>query len=473
MSRESRLAKNTFVLAIGNFMPKIATFITLPILTGCLTKEEYGTYDLIVILVSLILPSATLQIQTAAFRFLIDVRDDEQEINKIVTNIFAFIIPTSVIALVILYFCLPGQSISIKLWICMYFLADILFQGMGQACRGLAKNFDYSISAIATAVGKVILTVVFVMILGEGLLGATMALSIATLLSIVFLFFKSKLYKRINIGYFSFGKIKELLKYSWPMVPSCLSMWVISASDRFVITMFMGVAANAVYSVANKIPSILTVAQSTFTMAWQESASIVSKEDDADTYYSEMFRTMFNLMAGFLGLLIVATPVLFVILVRGDYSEAYNQIPILFLGMFFFSMSSFLSGVYVAYKKTKSVGFTTLAAAACNLIINFALINWIGLYAASLSTLISFFLLFIFRMINARKFVKIKYNYKHIFIVFSIMLLESVLCFQQNFILNCINFVLGIVVFFVLNRSFVNIVWKKVVSIASKVTHKK
>ena len=355
MSRESRLAKNTFVLAIGNFMPKIATFVTLPILTGCLSKEEYGTYDLIVILVSLILPSATLQIQTAAFRFLIDVRDDEKEINTIITNIIAFIIPTSVIALVILYFCLPGQSAPIKLWICIYFFADILFQGMGQACRGLAKNFDFSISAIAAAVGKVILTVVFVMILEEGLLGATMALSLGTVLSMVFLLFKSTLYKRIRIRYFSLSKMKEMLKYSWPMVPNSMSMWVMNMSDRIVVTLFMGVAANAVYSVANKIPSILTVAQSTFTMAWQESASIVSKEDDADTYYSQMFRTMFNLMAGFLGLLIVATPILFVILVRGDYSEAYNQIPIIFLGMFFYSMSAFLGGIYVAYKKQKAL----------------------------------------------------------------------------------------------------------------------
>lgn len=468
MSRESRLAKNTFVLAIGNFMPKIATFVTLPILTGCLSKEEYGTYDLIVILVSLILPSATLQIQTAAFRFLIDVRDDEKEINTIITNIIAFIIPTSVIALVILYFCLPGQSVPIKLWICIYFLADILFQGMGQACRGLAKNFDYSISAIAAAVGKVILTVVFVMILGEGLLGATMALSLATVLSMVFLLFKSKLFKRIRIRYFSLSKMKEMLKYSWPMVPNSMSMWVMNMSDRIVVTLFMGVAANAVYSVANKIPSILTVAQSTFTMAWQESASIVSKEDDADTYYTEMFRTMFNLMAGFLGLLIVATPVLFMILVRGDYSEAYNQIPIIFLGMFFYSMSAFLGGIYVAYKKTKSVGLTTLAAAVCNLIINLALINWIGLYAASLSTLISFFLLFIFRMTNARKFVNIRYNFKHLFIVLCIMLLECVLCFQQNLILNCVNFVLGAIVFFILNRSFIKAIWRKISKIVLK-----
>ena len=69
MSRESRLIKNTAILSVGTFLPKLASVVTLPILTGCLTKKEYGTYDLLTILVSLFLPSITLQIQAAAFRF--------------------------------------------------------------------------------------------------------------------------------------------------------------------------------------------------------------------------------------------------------------------------------------------------------------------------------------------------------------------------------------------------------------------
>ena len=103
MSRQSKLAKNTIILAIGTFLPKLASFVTLPILTGCLTREEYGTYDLVTVLVSLVLPAATLQIQTAAFRFLIDVRQDKTEIDRIVTNIFAFIIPLSLISLYIFF----------------------------------------------------------------------------------------------------------------------------------------------------------------------------------------------------------------------------------------------------------------------------------------------------------------------------------------------------------------------------------
>ena len=110
MSRESKLVKNTILIGIGTFLPKLTSFIILPILTGILTKEEYGTYDLITVLVSLLLPAVTLQVQAAAFRFLIDVRNDNDKIQTIVTNIYAFIFVSSIIALTVLYFSLSLQS---------------------------------------------------------------------------------------------------------------------------------------------------------------------------------------------------------------------------------------------------------------------------------------------------------------------------------------------------------------------------
>lgn len=335
MSREGKLAKNTLIISIGTFLPKLASFITLPILTGYLTQVEYGTYDLITILVSLLLPAATLQIQTAAFRFLIDVRDNEIDIKEIITNITVFIAPTSLIALVVLYFCLFGHSVIIRLFICLYFLVDIVVNTTRQICRGLNNNLDYSISAILSALGKMVFAVICVRYLRLGLLGTVISLFVSSLFSLIYLLAKTKLYQYIDFRYFNMDKLKEMLKYSWPMVPNSMSAWIMRVSDRLVITIFMGVSANAMYSVANKIPSLLTLAQNTFTMAWQENASIVSKDKDASEYYSSMFRMMFDLMAGFFGLLIAATPVLFKILIRGNYADAYYQIPILFLGMFF------------------------------------------------------------------------------------------------------------------------------------------
>ena len=88
MSREKELVKNTIVLGVGNFLPKIVSIVTLPILTAGLTKAEYGLYDLIATLIMLLMPIATLQIQSAAFRFLIDCRNNHEKSSEIISNIF-------------------------------------------------------------------------------------------------------------------------------------------------------------------------------------------------------------------------------------------------------------------------------------------------------------------------------------------------------------------------------------------------
>ena len=402
-----------------------------------------------------------MQISTAAFRFLIDVREDKEKIGKIVSTIFCFVTLVSFVSLLILFIVFPIHNTAIKLAVCLYYMADILVNATRQIVRGLDGNIDYSISAIISAIGKMIFAVLFVEYMKSGLLGAIISLFGASFISLIVILIRSKVYKYFSFKNINKESLKNLLAYSWPMVPNCMSMWIINLSDRLVVTAVMGPAVNALYAVANKFPSLLTLAQTTFTMAWQENASIVSKDKDADEYYSSMFRTMFNLIAGFFGLLIAATPLLFVLLIKGDYSEAYNHIPILFLGMFFYSLSAFIGGIYVAYKKTLSVGITTFVSAVINLVVNLALIHWIGLYAASVSTLVSHLFLFLFRIIDVRKIVKLRFDAKHIIIIMALIILECFICFQHTLILDCLNFVLSCIVFFLLNRSFVKNVWNK------------
>lgn len=467
MSREGKLAKNTIILSIGTLLPKLASFITLPILTGYLTKDDYGTYDLVTVLASLLLPATTLQIQSAAFRFLIDVRDNENDKKSVVSNIMMFLLPVSLLSLLILYFCLSQFSIVIRLSICLYFFFDIVVSATRQVVRGLSHNLKYSISAIISSVCQLIFVVVLVWQLRQGLGGGILALTFAELLSVLYLVFSARLWQYIDIRTVSMAKIKSLLSYSWPLVPNSMSMWVMRMSDRLVVTLCMGLTANAVYSVANKIPQLLTLAQSTFTMAWQENASIVSKDADADGYYSAMFKMIFDLMAGFFGIIVACTPILFVVLIRGDYAEAYIHIPILVLSMFFFAMSSFLGGIYLAYMKTKSVGITTIISAVINLVVDFALIQFVGLYAASGSTLVSYIFLFFFRLIDIQKIVKLTYSKMHLLLVLLLIALESVLCMTNFMVCNVLNAVIAVTFFFVLNKSFVGLMLKKIKKVVS------
>lgn len=464
MSREGKLVKNTAILSIGTFLPKAAAYFTLPILTGVLTKEEYGTYDLVTVLVSLLLPAVTLQIQTAIFRFLIDSRKNEKEIKQYISTGLFYILCSSAAALIILFFALFRISVSNRLWILLYFLADILVNATRQISRGLNNTLDYSISAVISALFKLVFVVLFVEKRLMGLTGAIAALALSSIGSFIFLFFKIKLYRYIDTSEFSKEKLKEMLSYSWPMVPNNMSMWAMKLSNRLIITAFLGVSAQAVFGVANKIPNLLTLAQNTFSMAWHENASIYAKDKDASQYYSKMYRTMYDLMAGILGLLISATPVMFAIFIRGDYLEAYNQMPIIFLALFFSVLSSFLGGIYVAFKKTKSVGIMTIYAAICNIIVNLLLIKPLGLYSASIAMLVSYVFLFVIRTIDIRKIAEVRIDYKHVFLVLAVILAESVICFQQSILLNYLNAAISIVVFVLLNKELILRTIKKALS---------
>lgn len=451
MKNEVKLVKNTLILSLGTLFPKMVSIITIPILTAGLSRTEYGTYDLITTLVTLLLPVLTLQIQSAAFRFLIEYRGDEYKSAEIITNIFVVTLPVSFVALSILYFVLKLSPL-IKILICTYYFFDIFFLALQQIARGMGKNIYYSVSAIIVSLVNLLTIVVFIGGLHSGLIGVLLSLTISYGIALMYICIKIFSFISLKWKFISKGCIKEMLAYSWPMVPNNLSSWVLSLSDRIVITAFVGIEANAIYAVANKLPNLFYTVQSTFTLAWQENASETVKEDNFATYYSNMFDMIFRFVCGLMAGIIGFTPILFVILIRGDYDAAYVQIPILFMGCLFSSLSSFLGGIYIALKKTKSIGITTICAAIVNVYIDLIAVRYIGITAGSISTLISCMLLAIYRMYGVKKYMDIKYNYKVIISSMLILVLMCLLCVRRDIICSIINFVGCFIVAFVLNR---------------------
>lgn len=455
MSREKDLVKNTFLLSLGRFLPKLVNIITLPIVTACLTKSEYGTYDLISTLVMLLMPIATLQIQSAAFRFLIDYRDDAEQSSVVISNILAVVCPISFIVSLGIIIFYPGFGLPFKIILAIYFFADSLETTVAQIARGLGNNKAYSISSIVLSWINGAGIVLVLKLMNTGLLGVVVSLGVANIIALIYLCVTIKIWQFLKFSIISREMILEMLGYSWPLIPNNLSNWVLKLSDRLVITAYLGLESTAVYAVANKIPNILSIAHTVIVNAWQENASIAVNDIDSCEYYSKIFDYIFCLMIGFTALLIACTPMIFLILIRGDYADAYIQMPILILAMFFSCMAGFQGGIYVAHKRTKSVGITTMAAAGINLLIDVLLINRIGITAGALSTLVAYVFLYLFRVVNMRKFQPIKYKLKKQCVLFLVIAVMLVLCFMMNFYLNCINFVIGIIVFSVLNKDLI------------------
>ena len=199
MKREKALLKNTIIIAFGTILPKLASIITLPIITAKLTKTEYGIYDIISIAVSLFLPVVTLQIQSAAFRFLIEYEKDERKKSKIISTIMVFVSIVSICAMIIMFFALFKFNITTRILIEIYFLADILLAQLQQISRGLHKNKLYSLSSVMISVINMILVFILIQCLGKGLNGVIISIGVATCITAIFLLIKLNFKKYIKL----------------------------------------------------------------------------------------------------------------------------------------------------------------------------------------------------------------------------------------------------------------------------------
>lgn len=455
VDRNKELAINTVILGIGQLVPKFLALILLPLLTAFLTTDEYGNYDLILSIASLLIPVVTLQIQQAVFRYLLSSNGTTDR-SKYVTSSLIYIAGSSLVCYPIVFFCLRtvGLSLLKAILICVLFLSEALYILLGQVVRGLGYNAKYSISVIVYSAVNLVATAVMLAVFDLGLLGVMFSLSLGYLGADIYMVLASGMLKYFRLNCFSKLALKELLSFSAPIVPSSIALWVVNLSDRIIIIRFMGAAANGIYAVANKIPSLYSTAYNIFNLAWTETASRVSDDGNPADYYSHLFRGLYKFLIGVMLALIAITPVIFRILVKGDYNDAFFQVPILYFGIFFNSIVNFYSGIYIALKRTKQVGYSSVMGAIINASINIAFISHIGLYAASFSTAISFMVIALYRAVDLNKVISIKYYWSELIIGFISFIISSICLFSNKEILFVFCWVIAIIYNLTQNRDF-------------------
>ena len=467
VNRNKELAVNTVILGIGQLIPKFLTLIILPILTTYLKEGEFGVYDLILSFASFLIPIITLQIQQAVFRYILTETEFKKKEEFVTTSFFYVLISSAVIMPIVFVILLCiGNDILSALLICVLFFSESLYNLLGQIVRGLGFNAKYSISVIIYSVANLLFTVLLVMVLQLGLNGVIISITAAYIVSDLFLVAVSGMLKYIRIKSFKKTALKTLLAFSAPIVPSSIALWIVNLSDRLIIITLMpnGEAMNGIYAVSNKIPTLYSTAYSIFNLAWTETASRVSDDGDPEEYYSELFRGLFNFLVGAMLLLIAFTPLLFHILVKGEFTSAISQVPILYVGAFFNSFVNFYSGIYIAMKRTKQVGVSSIVGAIINIAINILLISKIGLYAASISTAVSFMVIALYRAYDLNKVMKIKYDVKNIIIGMSFFFISGALLMFNIWWLSIISFIIAAIYNVVYNINF----FKKLINMVKR-----
>ena len=461
MNKSKDLAKSTIVLGIGQFLPKVFAVATLPLITKALSVSEYGIYDLILSFSTLAIPLVTLLIQQAVFRFLIEDDSDvakRQYISTAVTLTCLLSVCSLILAFMTSIIVEFDSSILISATI--LYISEAFLDMFGQISRGLKRNTWYSASAIICSLFSTILIIIT---------STTNSLTIFSALAIgifsyitasIFLLFKLKIHRQFSLRAFSTAHLKRMLKYSLPVIPSSISLWITNLSDRLLVTWFLGEALNGIYAAACKIPNIFGTFYNVFNLAWTEIAARSIKEKNISIYYSKLFRALFTFLTGVLLLIIPLSPIIFNLLINVKFIDGYNQLFILYLGIFFSCIVSFYGGLYVALKKTGQVGLSSLAGAILNVIINILLIKHIGLYAASISTFLSFFVIAIYRYVQLKRYISLTYNSLEIVSGIALLVLAGI-TFYLNFPpLNIATIIIAIF-YNIHSNAILKIIWQK------------
>ena len=452
MSREKELTKNTLVVSIGRICTQCISFLLLPLYTNKLTTEEYGVVDLLNTYITLLVPIIILEIQQAVFRFLIDNRKDEEEKSRLIsTTLIISIIECFVYFLVYL---LIGKFIKsqYKYFLASNVIATVFSSIMLQISRGFGNNKTYTMGSFVTATTTIIFNVVFIVVFKWGAYGMLLASFIANILCSIYILIKLKIFKYCRFKYFDKEKLKQMLKYSVPLIPNAISWWIMSVSDRTIITAVLDIGMNGIYSAANKFSAIFSTISNIFSITWTESTSMHINDSDGAKYFSNVINKVFKFFSCLCIGMISVIPFVFSILIGKNYSEAYYQIPILLLGGLCNSMVLLLSSIYIAKKMTKKVAQTSIISAVVNIVVNFALIKFIGLYAASISTFVAYFSMMIIRMIDIKKYIDIKFEKKTLIEIAVMNIAVCVSYYVNNMILNLICLVMVLVYCFVVNK---------------------
>lgn len=416
MNRNRELIKNTAILMIGQFVPKIMALIVLPILTGSLSKTEYGLYDLTLTVASFCIPLISVQIQQAVFRYLIEKDSDAK---CIISSSFAFLLfmyTISSIFIVGLWF-LYTKNIVLSVLFMLSYIFEAILSWCGQTVRGLGHNLNYSFAYAIYSVSFVaVLCLKYITKSKLELEYVVLSMIIAYAVSIMYLIITCGITRYLRISALNIKTTKRMLSFSGPMVISAVALWIVNLSDRFCVSGYLGLEINAIYAVANKIPNLVNSFYSVFNLAWTENASRLTDSEKKSGYYTEFFNGFYNLLIGAMLCLVTVSPLLFNILINKQYVDAYGLMSWLYVGVLFSSLVSFFGSIYVGEKKTKEVGISSIIGAVINLGINLLFMKRFGVTIAAISTIISYFVILLYRAFDIRKYVSIMYDYKQVII---------------------------------------------------------
>jgi O-antigen/teichoic acid export membrane protein len=431
-------AKNYFSADIAT---KAIGFISIPIFTRLLTPEDYGIVSVYNAYIGIMVVILSLNSFSAVNRYCYEKKED---FNEFLGTSFIFIgLIFSILTFIFLLFydklsLLINLPKSLLIYLILMSLFNIVYSIYLQILYPQKKSKLIARISIIYGYSGFVLAAILTFILQEnrylGKIWASLVIGF-----IFFIYFLLKLMKDIKFS-LNLNHIRYIIFYSFPLIPYVLSEFILGQFDRIMINSITSTKSAGLYSLGYSIGMLLVIVISA-TQASMTPDFFKFLDNREFERLNSLIKKIFSIIILVaLGIILFGQELLLLIADPRYYSSV-SVIPIITIGYIFYGIFVFY-GMYIGYtKRTLYLSLTVLAAGIINIILNYILIPKYDYLAAAYTTMISYFIMFLFTWLVVKYVLKqivpsLKIFLKPAFVMFVIVLLVFLISFiDPNFIL--------------------------------------
>lgn len=454
--------KQTIYNLLSQFLLNATNFILIMVFTRYLSTDNYGVaaiYQAYALLFSVIIGISTHgTIGTAFIRLNKEVRKNIYLSNIFLLSFLSFIV-------VFLFAYLFRNILSDFSKLPSFLIILIVISGYGTFCFNFLNfNYVYKREAQKSFILSLVLAVMMIFFSYLGIKNIS-SLSFPYLSRIIGL---STPYVICGVGvsFLLFSKLSKLdsidnLKKDWlfclpicvPLVFHNIAQIILGQTDKIMLQkMLEDYSIVGIYTFIVTFTHITNSIYIALNNTWIPIYYNSIKNNDVNTLKlrSKNYIYLFtSIICGF----IMLSPEVIKLVAKKEYWDGIIIIPIATISVYMVFLYSFAINFELYNKKSKAIAIGTMLTALINVILNYFLIPIYGIYGAVIATFFSYFFLFVFHYISAKKITDSIFPFRILFFVpsFLIVLFFSIVFYvtiEYFFLRFIISLLFGAYIFF-------------------------
>ncbi len=385
-----RLFRDSAIYAIPAAVSSAASFLLFPFYAHTFAPWEFGALDLLTLTAMLAWWTVALEIYQAVARFVIGEVDRSKVVAYASTAFWFTLAAYSVFGLlaeliaVQISRVLLGPHIPIVLFevSVLWILAQGLLMLVQAQLRWQFRPRAYVACSLINTLVTVGASAALVFAAHLGVEGALLGQAIGSTAALAYALPAARNALRLT---FDTDKLREMLTYSAPLIPSSIGVFLNMYADRLVIQHARSLADVGVYGVGYRLATIVSLVLTGFQGAAIPLILARKDEESAPRELADAFRIFAAVAASFFIVLSVMSPPALRLLTGGRYQRSAEVVPFLVVSILFGSMYIFAPGLMIA-KRTKHSAVIAAASGLANLALALALVPPFGIVGAGVAT---------------------------------------------------------------------------------------